>query len=204
MNLLEEINKIVPDSTKVAIKDLVAKFNAVPTDPVVAPVIAAPTNLAAIETKLKDGTTLSVDKMEVGGKAQLITEAGVVDAPDAEYEAEDGTKIYVAGGLITKIEPVVAAPAVAPDNGMPAMMAALTARLDAIETKFATTEAENLSLKTEMASLNSATKVTLSAVNSILSTPAGEPIEKPVKIINKQMSALSSIADSKKQTSQNK
>lgn len=202
MNLLEEINKIVPDSTKVAIKDLVAKFNALPTEPVVAPVISAPTNLAAIETKLKDGTTLSVDKMEVGGKAQLITEAGVVDAPDAEYEAEDGTKIYVTGGLISKIEPVMSAPVVTPDNGMPAMMAALTARLDAIETKFAKNEAEKLSLKTEMASLNDATKITLSAVNLILSTPAGEPIEKPVKIINKQMSALSSIADSKKQTSQ--
>lgn len=71
--LLEAINALVPNDIKLAIKDLKAKFDAMPpmADPNAAP---APTN--PIEVKLKDGTSLSVDKMEVGGIANVVSETG--------------------------------------------------------------------------------------------------------------------------------
>lgn len=173
MTLLEQINKIVPETLKAQIKDITAKFNAIPA-PIVP--IPAPVNLAAIETKLKDGSTLSVDKMEVGGKAQLITEAGIIDAPDAEYEAEDGTKITVVATLVTdikKVEDPAAAPVAAPDNGMPALMA----RLDAIESKFNISQTENTNLKTALSSLTDSSKVAFEALNLIVSAPVDKGIE---------------------------
>jgi len=176
MDLLKEINKIVPEDVKKQIQELTVKFSEIPA---IAPSNPAPTNLATIETKLVDGTTLSVDKMEVGGVANIVSEAGTLPAMDGEYEAEDGTKITVAGGLITAIAPkeveeVEEAP-VAPM----AEMAALATRLAALETEFANVKAENANLKVAMSQVNDATKVSLSAISSIISTPAGEPTQKP-------------------------
>ena len=50
--------------------------------------------------KLKDGTIVSIDKVEVGGQVQLNGEP----APDGYHFLEDGTKIEVKGGLIVGIE----------------------------------------------------------------------------------------------------
>lgn len=171
MTILEAINKVIPDDVKAKIKDIQVKFNAVPATP------NAPVALAAIETKLKDGTTLSVDKMEVGGKAQLITTDGTTDAPDASYEAEDGTVITVAGGLISDVKKVAPANEPAAENEMPAFAKALTARLEAIETKFNTTNTENVALKSELTELRESSKVAFSALNAICNLPAGNPIE---------------------------
>ena len=70
-----------------------------------APIVAAP---AALQTDytLKDGTAVSIDKLEVGGVV-LISEA---PAPDGEYELQDGTKMTVVAGAITEIVPVEVAP----------------------------------------------------------------------------------------------
>jgi hypothetical protein len=51
------------------------------------------------EYPLKDGTSLSIDKLEVGGAVQL---AGA-PAADGEYELADGSKVQVAGGLIVEL-----------------------------------------------------------------------------------------------------
>jgi hypothetical protein len=176
MDLLKEINKIVPEDVKKQIQELTVKFSEIPA---VAPANPAPTNLATIETKLVDGTTLSVDKMEVGGVANIISEAGTLPAMDAEYEAEDGTKITVAGGLITAITPKEVESVEETPAAPMAEMAALTARLAALETEFANVKAENANLKVAMSQVNDATKVSLSAINSIIATPAGEPTQKP-------------------------
>lgn len=181
MDLLKEINKIVPEDVKKQIQELTVKFSEIPA---VAPAAPAPTNLATVEVKLVDGTTLSVDKMEVGGVANIVSEAGTLPAADAEYEAEDGTKITVTGGVITAIAPKEVEPqpeAPEAENPMAQAMAALTARLAAIETEFANVKAENANLKVAMSQVNDATKVSLSAINSIVSTPAGEPVQKPKK-----------------------
>lgn len=188
--LLEAINKLIPNDIKLAIKDLKAKFDAMP--PAVAAPAAAPAN--PIEVKLKDGTSLSVDKMEVGGIANVISEVGSVLAEAKDYEAEDGTIITVGvDGVISNIKPVeVAAPEL--NQVTPEMLAALSARLAQVETKFAESQAANTVLKTSLAAVNEAQKVTLSAVELILSAPAGEPIEKPVQK-NHKLSNLSNLGD---------
>jgi hypothetical protein len=191
MDLLKEINKIVPEDVKKQIQELTVKFSEIPA---VAPANPAPTNLATIETKLVDGTTLSVDKMEVGGVANIISEAGTLPAMDAEYEAEDGTKITVAGGLITAIEPKEVESVEETPAAPMAEMAALTARLAALETEFANVKAENANLKVAMSQVNDATKVSLSAINSIIATPAGEPTQKPKQQFKQDN--LSSLGDS--------
>jgi len=190
MDLLKEINKIVPEDVKKQIQELTVKFSEIPA---IAPANPAPTNLATIETKLVDGTTLSVDKMEVGGVANIVSEAGTLPAMDGEYEAEDGTKITVMGGVITAIAPKEVEEVEEAPASPIAEMAALTARLAALETEFANVKAENANLKVAMSQVNDAIKVSLSAINSIIATPAGEPTQKP-KTQFKQNS-LSKVGD---------
>jgi len=50
--------------------------------------------------KLKDGTVVSIDKLEIGGSVNLNGEP----APDGYHLLEDGTKIHVMSGLIDEIE----------------------------------------------------------------------------------------------------
>jgi len=50
--------------------------------------------------KLKDGTVVSIDKLEIGGQVNLNGEP----APDGYHLLEDGTKIEVSKGLIVGVE----------------------------------------------------------------------------------------------------
>ena len=50
--------------------------------------------------KLKDGTIVSIDKLELGGSVNLNGEP----APDGYHLLEDGTKIEVSKGLIVSVE----------------------------------------------------------------------------------------------------
>lgn len=191
--LLEAINALVPNDIKLAIKDLKAKFDAMPpmADPNAAP---APTN--PIEVKLKDGTSLSVDKMEVGGIANVVSETGSVLAEAKDYEAEDGTIITVGvDGVISNIKTVEVAPEM--NQVTPEMLAALSARLAQVETKFVESQASNLALQTQLSSVNEAQKVTLSAVELILNAPAGDPIEKPTTTLAKNHAGIGAIGNSK-------
>lgn len=192
--LLEAINALVPNDIKLAIKDLKAKFDAMPpmADPNAAP---APTN--PIEVKLKDGTSLSVDKMEVGGIANVVSETGSVLAEAKDYEAEDGTIITVGvDGVISNIKTVeVIEPEM--NKVTPEMLAALSARLAQVETKFVESQASNLALQTQLSSVNEAQKVTLSAVELILNAPAGDPIEKPTTTLAKNHAGIGAIGNSK-------
>lgn len=191
--LLEAINALVPNEIKLAIKDLKAKFDAMPpmADPNAAP---APTN--PIEVKLKDGTTLSVDKMEVGGIANVVSEVGSVLAEPKDYEAEDGTIITVGmDGVISNVKAVEAAPEM--NQVTPEMLAALSARLAKVETNFAASQSANTALQTQLSAVNEAQKVTLSAVELILSAPAGEPIDKPTTVLAKNHSGIGAIGNSK-------
>lgn len=190
--LLEAINALVPNDIKLAIKDLKAKFDAMP--PVVAAAEPTPTN--PIEVKLKDGTSLSVDKMEVGGIANIVSETGSVLAEAKDYEAEDGTVITVGvDGVISNIKTVEVAPDM--NKVTPEMLAALSARMSTLETELSASKANNLALQTQLSSVNEAQKVTLSAVELILNTPAGEPIEKPTTTLAKNHAGIGAIGNSK-------
>ena len=93
------------------VKDLIAKFKKEYFDgtPLVTPAPAAPTPAPQgqqMDLQLKDGTQVSVDKMEVGGVLLI----GGMPAPAGEHEFSDGTKVTVGeGGVITLVTPVNAA-----------------------------------------------------------------------------------------------
>lgn len=191
--LLEAINALVPNDIKLAIKDLKAKFDAMPTM-AEAPAAPAPTN--PIEVKLKDGTSLSVDKMEVGGIANIVSETGSVLAEAKDYEAEDGTVITVGvDGVIANIKTVEVAPDM--NKVTPEMLAALSARMSTLETELSASKANNLALQTQLSSVNSDQKVLLSAVEIILNAPAGSPIEKPTTTLAKNHAGIGAIGNSK-------
>ena len=54
---------------------------------------------------LADGTIVSFDKLEAGGKLSVVTEDGEVPAPVGEHELEDGTIVVVVEeGLISEVK----------------------------------------------------------------------------------------------------
>lgn len=59
------------------------------------------------EAKLKDGVTVvrwDGDVPQVGGALEVVTDEGVLPAPDGEHETETGGKVTVMDGLITAVE----------------------------------------------------------------------------------------------------
>lgn len=97
------------DAMNSVIKDMVANFKKTFFDGVPAPVVLAPAapvipQALITEYTLKDGTAVTIDKLEVGGVALI---AGV-PAPVGDHELSDGTKFTVGeGGLITAVVPIV-------------------------------------------------------------------------------------------------
>ena len=172
MNIKETINKLLPEDIKVKLKEHFAKLSDMPVDKVVEPI--APTEekvKMATEVKLNDGTSLSVDgDIAIGSMVKLITPEGEVEAMDGDYVAEDGTTYSVMSGAIaeiaTKAEEVADETGAESTDVMPTMMA------------------EIKSLKAELAELKETIKLTLSAVNTIVSTPVVEPIEAKVEFAN--------------------
>ena len=65
-----------------------------------APAVPAAPSQTFAEYKLKDGTVVSIDKVEIGGSVNLNGEP----APDGYHLLEDGTKIEVSKGLIIGVE----------------------------------------------------------------------------------------------------
>lgn len=155
------------------IKELSAKFNA--TVPVVAaaePV--APVEPAKSEIKTADGMVITVEgEIKEGTKVSMVTPEGVSDVADGDYTAEDKTVYTITSGVITKIAPSVTEVEPATED-MPAMMKALVARLEAIESKY---KVENAELTAKLSAQNEDLKVAFTALNAITNLPASEPIE---------------------------
>jgi len=61
------------------------------------------------EGKLKDGTMITYDELEVGSSIMVVTDQGTNPAPDGTHELENGTKVTTVNGLITEIVPVAIA-----------------------------------------------------------------------------------------------
>ena len=95
-------NKVL-DSLKKIAGILGFSFDGETMQPVIPAAPAAPVvEITLIDVELKDGTMLSVDKMEVGGMATIAGNP----APAADYEAKDGQIIKVGeGGVISEIIP---------------------------------------------------------------------------------------------------
>lgn len=160
---------------------LKALFNEQTATPVVAPVVETPIALA--EVTLKDGSKISYEgeKLDVGVAVKLVNADGSsAEIIDGEYELEDGSKIYVKGGLVEKMEAAIVAPVVeVPELDMASRVAALESTLKAMTEKDKATETmlSRLEEIEKISNSNSvAVKTTLEAINTIVEMPAAEPI----------------------------
>lgn len=168
---------------------LKALFNEQTATPVVEPVVETPIALA--EVTLKDGSKISYEgeKLDVGVAVKLVNaDLSSSDVIDGEYELEDGSKIYVKGGLVEKMEAAIVAPVVeVPELDMASRVAALESSLKAMTDKDKATETmlSRLEEIEKISNSNSvAVKTTLEAINTIIEMPAAEPIVKVSKSYN--------------------
>ena len=61
---------------------------------------------AFVDAQLVDGTIVNVEpEIELGASVAVVTEEGIVPAPDGEHELSSGEKIVTVDGIITEIIP---------------------------------------------------------------------------------------------------
>jgi hypothetical protein len=59
-----------------------------------------------VDAQLADGTIVNIEPdIELGASVAVVTDEGIVPAPDAEHELASGEKIATVGGVITEIIP---------------------------------------------------------------------------------------------------
>lgn len=134
--------------------------------PPVAPV-EDPKPVEMAEVKTTDGKVLKVDTMAVGGNVVL----GDAPAPDGEYLLEDGSKIVVAGGVITEHE--------AKEEAKVEMPEEMKAKFNAQEQHIATLNGQVDDLKKTVANYNEAVKLMFEHIQNT-------SIQKPTEKVNKR------------------
>lgn len=108
------------------------------------------------EGKLKDGTMVTYDELEVGYPLMVVTEQGTNPAPDGTHEMEDGTKVSTVNGLITEVIPALPVAPAETEAGMypkkdeedmgkklKELMDAINAKMSAIETEISKQQETN-------------------------------------------------------------
>ena len=123
-----------------------------------------------METTLKDGTPVKVDRLEVGGVV-MVNDA---PAPAGEHELADGTKIVVGeGGVITEIEAAEVTPEMTDYSNQ---FAAIDEKFTAYETKFSeqATQLQEFAAKFEKA--NNTINSLVELVGKIIETPTADSV----------------------------
>ena len=132
------------------------------------------------EYKLKSGAIVEVDKVEVGGSVTLNGQP----APDGEHELEDGTKIVVAGGLITEVKKPEAAPVVEVEveamKKLPGMFSEMEQGFAAAKTDIAELRSTIEDQKNTIAKQAETLKQMFHLVETIANSSVQPPVE-PVK-----------------------
>lgn len=108
------------------------------------------------EGKLKDGTMVTYDELEVGYPLMVVTEQGTNPAPDGTHEMQDGTKVSTVNGLITEVIPALPVAPAETEAGMypkkdeedmgkklKELMDAINAKMSAIETEISKQQETN-------------------------------------------------------------
>lgn len=139
------------------------------------PVPAEPQKFA--EYKLKSGAVVAIDKVEVGGSVTLNGEP----APDGEHEFEDGTKIVVAGGLITDVKKAESAPSVEIEveamKKLPGMFSEMEHGFAAAKTDIAELRSTVNEQKNTIAKQTETLKQMFQLVETIANTSMQAPVE---------------------------
>ena len=162
-------------------KEAIEKIKNMLFGEVVAPVVlpeSVGSGQVFAEYKLKDGTVVSIDKVEVGGSVNLNGQP----APDGYHLLEDGTKIEVLSGLIVGLEKEPVVEEVPKElKNLPVMMSAVNQ--DIVDLK-KTINAQAKLIETQSESL----KQMFALVETIANNSIEQPREK-VKSFD-EMSAL--------------
>ena len=121
-----------------------------------------------VETKLEDvalidGTTLSVDKMEVGAMATFTGVDGVAVPAEGEFELADGTKVICMAGVITEIMTKEADVQPEPTESVESDMKAILSRLEALEKNYATKQ----NLEAQLSETKKGLQVALTAIDAM-------------------------------------
>ena len=149
--------------------------------PIMAP---APVSLAK-DYILVDGTTVSIDKLEVGG---MVTVAGI-PATEGEYALNDGTVLKVdANGILTEVD-LPMKPGVLPMNVVAApvdyskQFSELEAKIKGLKDQFE----NDLSIATgKLAKQETILKELFAVIEEIGNMPKGNPVEKTAGKFSKQ------------------
>ena len=140
-------------------------FGEIPEVPAVPAVPAAPAQVFA-DYKLKDGTMVSIDKLEIGGSVNLNGEP----APDGYHLLEDGTKIEVSKGLIIGVEKEAIAEVVDEMKKLPVQMSEVNKDIFDLK-KTIDTQAKLIAKQSE----------SLKAMFSLVETIANNSIQAPTE-----------------------
>jgi hypothetical protein len=156
------------------IQDLWKAFKEKFLGPVVPPLNpalpVAPATLGTDYT-LKDGTAVSIDKLEVGGVVMM----NGAPVPDGEYELQDGTKCTVAGGVIAAVTPA-GIPAVDAQKAAPIIPTDYTPRFAAYDEKFKGYETKFTEQAGIIAKQDLMLKGLFEIIEHIAASPAGDPV----------------------------
>ncbi len=162
--------------------------------------------LALAEYVLMGGTKVNIDKLEVGGKVEVIGEDGSLSpAPVGEHELADGTKIVVdEAGIILSVEVPEAAPSVEVEveakvdedkEMMKKKIAEMEAELSAMKSKFSQVESASVAQSEKFAS--AITQLT-DVVVGLCNTPSVDPLpaaDKSYKFIESKQSKIDKFLD---------
>ncbi len=140
-------------------------FGEIPEVPAVPAVPAAPAQVFA-DYKLKDGTMVSIDKLEIGGSVNLNGEP----APDGYHLLEDGTKIEVSKGLIVGVEKEAVSEVVDEMKKLPVQMSEVNKDIVDLK-KTIDTQAKLIAKQSE----------SLKAMFSLVETIANNSIQAPIE-----------------------
>ena len=162
--------------------DVVPAEPMIPASGVITPKVAPESGVESkfAEYKLKSGAMVSIDKVEIGGSVTLNGQP----APDGEHEFEDGTKIVVAGGLITEVMKPEVAPVVEVEveamKKLPGMFSEMEQGFAAAKTDIAELRSTIDEQKNTIAKQAETLKQMFQLVETIANSSIQSPVE-PVK-----------------------
>lgn len=177
--------KGINDSLMADVKELIAtlKQTFIGPAPVVPAVNPAPAQVLNTDFTLKDGTAVSIDKLEVGGVVLM----NGAPATAGEYELQDGTKLTVADGGVISLVATVQTPAdpnTSPDYS--AQFADYDLKFKEYGEKFSTYEAKFTAYEerftAQEAQINNANTTIVKLMNiveQLAAAPTADPIGDP-------------------------
>jgi hypothetical protein len=135
-------------------------------DQVPAPAPAPDPAPAVTEYKLKDGSVISIDKLEVGGIVTLNGEPAV----DGEYQLESDQIVQVSGGVIVELSSPT-------EDTIPEEMKCLPAKMEALQVELSAAKIEVDELKKEINSQKEGFKMMFELVEKLAEAPTEAPAE---------------------------